>query len=457
MEGNSTFGGKFDPGTEALWPEMAIRGWGEPLKFGFRRDINMLSLFRTTGRLFRRLAYAFFIGAFFVSSAAVGAIYRDTDPAADWKTRVGTTIQGAREGVTSRVGSFGGAVRGLLSDLKQLAVDLQSSPPVKTAKARARVEPPVAALVPVHEKTSDDGDPIRDLAVDGQTPPLVKLDAATLSSAETSSDPLGFLNAQGDCSKVRAGMAARYGTGKSAEQIADPILREEFRHVFDETCSTETLRSCRFEWCDRASSGDQMVGTISGLGDNSITEGSPEATSPDGVGADSDRVSSASSAESPAISATGGSDEIAREVQAALTDKKSEESAPSSRVSEHRSPQTHRARLAGFSNEVRGGRALAHRGASVTARTHVTERSTDIPASRLAGIQNTSVSPEKVVAKHEPRRPSPDSLASPEIPQPVMGRLKLTRDMRDEPDQYDLIMRRGQAARDALRQSEGTK
>ena len=61
----------------------------------------------------------------------------------------------------------------------------------------------------------------------------------------------------------------------------------------------------------------------------------------------------------------------------------------------------------------------------------------------------------EILAKKVKTVPADDSLAAEEVPHPALGKRNFPAEVSDEPDEYRMILRRGQSARESLGRSEG--
>lgn len=62
-------------------------------------------------------------------------------------------------------------------------------------------------------------------------------------------DPLAWIEGPMDCGRIESKIRSRYGLGVESENALQPLLREEFRFVKEETCTNTKYGSCGFVWC----------------------------------------------------------------------------------------------------------------------------------------------------------------------------------------------------------------
>ncbi|MFN8389656.1 MAG: hypothetical protein U0136_05145 [Bdellovibrionota bacterium] len=70
---------------------------------------------------------------------------------------------------------------------------------------------------------------------------------STPSVGDSVDDPLAFLEGPVHCAQIIKNVESRYGA--SGPQKLSPMLKEEYRHVAEETCDNPRYGTCTFSWC----------------------------------------------------------------------------------------------------------------------------------------------------------------------------------------------------------------
>lgn len=360
----------------------------------------MLLLIRSTGRFVRRFIYFSLVLGLFLGSAAVGAAYRDSDGGEGGAKRLWQSVWSSPHHFAASVAEISHRVGGLGSELVQFANDLRGGKNKAQKNDRSSeiaATNDEAAIVPVSAITREEpaNEPIT-----AESPHVVP---ALVDGGNA--DPLRWLSGPADCQRIRSGMSARYGAVKTEDAITDTNLREEFRHVFEETCTNSDYNACKFAWC------------------------SPEKTAKAAVPTEPSTIA--------AIDDEGDS-EPELKAQDEFND---EEPAP--------------ALSARSAKEIR---QLPRETKRAALRAPIAKQ---IPISKERAAPVVRVAPRAAIqapglaARKPMREPSSDSLAQSETRSPALGKLQFPPDVKDEPDEYRLLLRKGGAAANALERSQG--
>ncbi len=358
----------------------------------------MLAILQGAGIILRRVVYATLVLALFLGSAVVGAAYRDSSPELDSRIRLLHAVKQSPRHLVQTVSEIRhfvpnfASLRGLGGDITQLAKDIDvGAGDAHIGSRKPEVRSDERESSPQMLPASAKHLPDRS----GQ--PDLSLEKPIIATLRHDgvADPLSWLSDSTDCQGIRNGMNRRYGPVRTETDIVDMIDREEFRHVADETCGNAAFAECGFEWC----------------------------------GTKTARSSASGIETEPSLGSTPTSENLYE--------------------SEARSLGVARARLTDVESSD---------GKSARPKPEAKKEAPDKrqPATRIITQPKKENLPVVVAKTKKPRRePSDAALAKTEVPNPMLGRYEFPEDSGDEPDDYRLILRKGNAGGRAVQRSQG--